>query len=169
MWYYFTNVCNLISIQPISLYLHMKRDKQFMLSGRKEKSHALTTFQLSWSRFCGKRKQSSLWMRPGRFYIIGNFVLLKGNSTLVFPILGRKKPPSDVFPVYCIILVFLTLPFLPTFSNDYISALLMFINHISPKPSGQFLQIYIEPKVAKHSLFEVSNLFSVPDSALFSS
>lgn len=99
MWYYFTNVCNLINIQPISLYLHMKRDKQFMLSGRKEKSHALTTFQMSWSIFCGKRK-SSLWMCPGRFYIIGNFVLLKGNCILVFPILGRKKP--FIWSISCI-------------------------------------------------------------------
>lgn len=101
MWYYFTNVCNLISIQPVSLYLHMKRDTQFVLSGWKENSYALTTFHFSWSRFCGKRKQSSLWMCPGRFYIIGNCVLLKGNCILVFPIWGRKK--TSIWSISCIL------------------------------------------------------------------
>lgn len=147
MWYYFTKTCNLISIQPISLYLHIKRGKQFILSGRKEKSHAFTTFQLSWFRFCGKRKQFFLWMHLGRFYVTGNFVLLKGNCILVFPILWRKKNSSDHFSF--------SYSFLITFSNDYISALPMFINHISPKPSGQFLQIYIKPKVAKYSFWSL--------------
>lgn len=103
-----------------------------------------------------------------RFYIISNFLLLKENRILMFPILGREKSNFHLIYFLHIILVSLTLPFLPTFSNDYTSALLMFVSHSSPKPSGQFLYISTEPDFATDLLFEISDLFSFPDSALFS-
>lgn len=131
------NVCNLISNWPNSLYLHMKRDKQFMLSGRKEKSFALTTFEFSsWSRFCEKREQSSIWKGLERFYIIGNFLLLEKNCILISNLREKKKCHLIYFLHH---LSFYYSLFLPTFSNDFIAALLMFINYISPKHSGYFL------------------------------
>ena len=101
-------LCNLISIQSNSLYLHMKRYKQFMLSGRKEKSLALTTFEFSsWSRFCEKREQPSLWLCLVTFYRVANFLLLEENCILVFPILGEGNSiRSTKFPIIYFIPIF---------------------------------------------------------------